>query len=1032
MKQFMLAKIFALAAGITLVQTTYAAAPSQEQIAQFKQLPKAQQQALAAQYGINLNEINQSVNSEKVTNPNVVDARSVDDAVVTEIDKGVSSSTGLASEGDAKQQGKKARVLKPFGYELFAGSPSTFAPATDVPVPSEYVIGPGDTVKVQLFGKEFKNYELAVDRNGSITMPETGPMQVVGMSFTEFKNFINQQIEQKVIGAKANVTMGALRSIRVFVLGEAYKPGAYTVSSLSSITHALFVSGGVTEVGSLRNVQLKRKGKVVTTFDLYDLLLKGDTANDTNLLPGDVVFVPPVGATVGIDGEVKRPAIYELKGEETADELINLAGGYLATAYPKASKIERISKQGERTVIDLDLTQNNRKQQKLTNGDVVRVYSILDSRENVVSVNGHVQRPGAFSWRKGLRVSDLINNIKDLKAEPDLMYSIVVREHQPLRTISAMQFSIGKVLENSNSADNIKLQPRDRVYIFGANQSRELAGVLAQLRSQARATEPAKIVSITGNVEFSGSYPLTNNMTVEQLLQAAYDYKIDTDLKFALLQRRNRNPKRTWFEQIDLTSGSTKNIQLKAEDRLFVFSSNNTRSEQIGDLAGALLELQQQTRNGEPANIVQVTGNVKFPAYFPLATDMTVGDLLLAAHDIKLETDLDYMLLKRRNYQLDRFEFETLSMRNAQDLSLKLQPQDKLYVFAQNASRAAAIGDLVAQIKAQNNKQNRELLVNINGEVRFPGTYPLSSNMTIAELIDAAGGYTEASYLNEMNISRFDSNLIDSSEFILETIDLTTTSIEEYQLQPRDTVLVKKIPEWRDHETVTLMGEFKFPGNYTINKGETLAQLIQRAGGFTDDAFLDASIFTRSYLKAKEQKLLDEAEKKLRRELVSTQINSGEAGNADTILALLDQLQAAQATGRMIINRDQLLDIEESVQLRDGDVLIIPTINQAVSVIGEVYAPTAQIYKSSWNLEDYVAAAGGYNQLAERSDAYIIKANGRVVSNIGWFSFDDAVEPGDTIVVPTNVDPVPALTIWKEVTGIIYQSTVAIAAVAAL
>ncbi|EWH08502.1 polysaccharide export protein [Catenovulum agarivorans DS-2] len=921
MKQFMLARIVAIAA-LTLVQPAQAAAPSQEQIAQFKQLPKAQQQALAAQYGINLNEINQSVNSEKVTNPKVVTARSVDDAVVTEVDKGLASSTGIKSDGDAKQQGKKARVLKPFGYELFAGSPSTFAPATDVPVPSEYVIGPGDTIKVQLFGKEYKNYELSVDRNGAITMPETGPLQVVGMSFTEFKNFINQQIEQKVIGAKANVTMGDLRSIRIFVLGEAYKPGAYTVSSLSSITHALFVSGGITEVGSLRNIQLKRKGKVVTTFDLYDLLLKGDTSNDTNLLPGDVVFIPPVGPTVGIDGEVKRPAIYELNGQSKVEDVINLAGGLLTTAYPKASKIERLRNDGTRTVLDIDLSKAQNGKTKLKEGDVLRVYSVLDEMENIVRLEGHVHRPGSFAYKAGMKVLDIVPSITDLRANPDLEYGIIVREEPHIRTLSAMQFSLKQAFLNPESAANITLQPRDRVYVFSADGGRQLNWLLDRLKAQARLDEPAKTVSIAGHVRYSGEYPLTENMQVKDLIKAAFD--------------------------------------------------------------------------------------------------------------LKLETDLDYALLKRKNFAQNITDFKVLRLNQVEDLAEQLQPQDKLYVFSINGERESMFADLIGEIKSQTNKQNQQKLVTIAGQVRFPGTYPLAENMVMADLVAAAGGFTESSYMVTANLSRFKTNLTDSSEFELISVDLDQNTLNNYQLAPRDTVSIQRIPEWRDHETVTLMGEFKFPGTYAINKGETLAELIKRAGGFSDKAFLDATIFTRTYLKQKEQALLNEAEKKLRRELIASQINAGEMSNADSVLGLLSQLEATEASGRMIIDKAQLTNVEASVKLRGGDTLIVPQINQAVSIIGEVYAPTAQIYNKSMSVGDYIDAAGGFNQLAESSDVYVIKANGRVVSNTGWFSNAMNIEPGDTIVVPTNVDPVPALTIWKEVTSIIYQSTVAIAAVAAL
>ncbi|WP_111977882.1 SLBB domain-containing protein [Algibacillus agarilyticus] len=1010
-----------------------AVTPSQEQIAQFKQLPKAQQKILASQYGVDLNQLDSvSSSTQKIDNPAVVTDRAVDDVVMTKIDSGLASATNLESDGDAENKGVSTRILKPFGYELFAASPSTFAPTSDVPVPHEYVLGPGDTLKVQLFGKEYKSYNVSIDRNGTFILPETGPLQVVGMSFGEFKAFLNEQIEQKVIGAKANITMGEMRSIRIFVLGEAYKPGAYTVSSLSSITHALFVSGGVTEVGSLRNIQLKRKGKVVTTFDLYDLLLKGDTSNDTKLLPGDVVFIPPVGDTVGIDGEIKRPAIYELRKSESTKDLVELAGGYLPTAYAQASKLERIDHNGERTVFDLNLTLDKNLNQPLSNGDVLRVYSVLEQQENVVSLKGHVYRPGAFKWKKGIKVSDLINDIKQLKAEPDLVYSIIVREEQPLRTIKALQFSIGNVLENPNSKDNITLHPRDAVYLFAANQGRELGGLISRLNSQSRATLAPKVVSIAGHVEFPGRYPLTEKMTVKQLVQAAYDYKLDTDLQYALLQKRTRNPKRTWFEGVDLTKEADLNTLLDSEDRLYVFASGEARQNTINALAPALLELNQQARNNEPPAVVEIVGNVKFPARYPLQSNMMVKDLLKAAYDFKLDTDLNYMLLKRFDMNFNRFEFETLSINNLDDLNFKLRARDKLYVFSINVARTELLSDLISQISQQTNKENQQKLVTINGEVRFPGTYPLSNNMVLADIIDAAGGYTEASYLNDVNVNRFKTNLQDSSDFELLDIALDQKNLTSFELQPRDVVKIKRIPDWRDHETVTLLGEFNFPGIYPINKGETLAQLIDRAGGFSEEAFINAAVFTRQQLKASQQVLLDKAASSLKREIISAQINGGSDSNSETVLALLTQLEGVEASGRLVVNSEQLLGMEDSLALQDGDTLIIPRINQAVSVIGEVYAPTALMYSDSLDMQDYVDAAGGYNQIAEDDDTYIIKANGRIVSQASWFVGSLDIAPGDTIVVPTNVDPIPALTIWKEVTSIIYQSTVAIAAVSAL
>ena len=217
--------------------------------------------------------------------------------------------------------------------------PSTFAPVSDIQVPVDYIVGPGDTLDIQLYGNEPADYELTVERDGRINFPKLGPIMVSGMTFDEARETIEQRVAKQLIGSHVSVTMGDLRSIRVFVLGEAEKPGSYTVSGLSTMTNALFVSGGVKKIGSLRNIELKRDGRLVSTLDLYDLLLRGDNSGDRQLLPGDVIFIPPIGNTVSVYGAVRRPAIYELKTERTVEQAIELAGGLLpdADAKPRAT-----------------------------------------------------------------------------------------------------------------------------------------------------------------------------------------------------------------------------------------------------------------------------------------------------------------------------------------------------------------------------------------------------------------------------------------------------------------------------------------------------------------------------------------------------------------------------------------------------------------------------------------------------------------------------------------------------------------------
>ena len=355
------------------------------------------------------------------------------------------------------------------------------------------------------------------------------------------------------------------------------------------------------------------------------------------------------------------------------------------------------------------------------------------------------------------------------------------------------------------------------------------------------------------------------------------------------------------------------------------------------------------------------------------------------------------------------------------------------FIFSQsNKSKAEQLVGLIDEITEQSNKENKQLLVTIGGEVRFPGIYPLTNGMVLQDLIDAAGGFTEASYLRDVTINRFRTNFIDNFSYDTVSLNIDEKVLKTYVLNPRDYVQIKRIPDWQGQEVVKLRGEFKFPGTYVINKGESLAELVDRAGGFTKHAFIHASIFNRQFLAEKEQVLIDKASQQLRKELITTQINNGVSSGSEQIGSLLALLEDVEPTGRMTIRTQQLFDIDDSISLRDGDELIVPRINQAVSVIGEVYVPTSIAYESDKSINDYINNAGGFNKLAEESDVYVIKANGVVSATSNWFSSDVIVEPGDTIVVPTEVDAIPTLTLWHEVSSVIYQSIISVAALAAL
>ncbi|MGS0728062.1 SLBB domain-containing protein, partial [Shewanella sp. 0m-11] len=283
---------------------------------------------------------------------------------------------------------------------------------------------------------------------------------------------------------------------RIFVAGDAYKPGSYTVSSLSTITQALFVAGGINEIGSLRNIQVKRNGKLVGSMDLYDLLLRGDASGDINLRSGDVVFIPSVGGLVSVTGEVRRPAIYELKKHETMAQVIEMAAGIKPGAYPRRSSVERFNANSLKSILNVDLTSNKGKATKALAGDVIRVKSATTQYEDAITVVGAVVRPGKYQWYQGQKISDLVPSIwGDLSVSADLEYAIIVREINKQGDIQVYQFSPVKAINGKVLSQDLPLQARDKVIFFNFSdltQNRYELNKLVKERVQ-------KVQSLSGN-----------------------------------------------------------------------------------------------------------------------------------------------------------------------------------------------------------------------------------------------------------------------------------------------------------------------------------------------------------------------------------------------------------------------------------------------------------------------------------------------------------------------------------------------------
>ena len=288
-------------------------------------------------------------------------------------------------------------ALEYFGYRYFIDQPITFAALNNSPVPPDYLIAPDDNIKIILFGNTNKKYELRVSRDGDIFIPQIGPLYVAGITFLDLKDLIKTTISNQLIGTKVTVTLGALRSIDIFVLGAANNPGMFSISALSTLTNAIIKSGGIDVSGSLRDIKLKRNGKIITSFDFYELLLNGDTSNDQRLMQGDVVFIETVGKTAAVTGEINRPGIYELKESENLSELIRYAGNVKPKANLLTAEITRINpSKNSFDLMSINLNDQDNKNLKVNNGDTISIYPVPDNLNSAILIVGHSQQPGFY------------------------------------------------------------------------------------------------------------------------------------------------------------------------------------------------------------------------------------------------------------------------------------------------------------------------------------------------------------------------------------------------------------------------------------------------------------------------------------------------------------------------------------------------------------------------------------------------------------------------------------------------------------
>ena len=578
-----------------------------------------------------------------------------------------------------------AAAMEPFGYDLFeppepgtvpvgagtAGAMGTVSTGVDPglpisgPVPADYVLGPGDTVRIQLFGNVNTTYELEVSRDGTLNIPELGPMSVAGMRYSEFRTQLERRVQQGLIGTQVSVTMGALRTIRVFVVGDVNKPGSYVVSSLATISSALYRSGGISNVGTLRDIQLKRQGEIVARLDLYDLLLRGDTSDDHQLQQGDAIFVPPIGTTIGIGGAVKRPAIYEVKGDVTIGEALKLAGGLAAEAFPEGSTLERIGANKTRSVLSVDLSSDAGGSLPVRNGDTLMVPRVLPELDDTVVLEGHVHRPGPYEWHEGMRLTDLIPSLSALRPGADANYLLIRREKRSELGIETLSADLAMALAAPQSEENVALQSRDTVYVFNIEFGRQrvIEPILEKLKLQAGFGNLYEEVRIDGKVRAPGSYPLDEGMRLSDLLRAGGKlaegaYTLEAELTRVTVldgQERDKRVMRVDLQAV-LRGDREANLLLKPYDHLNISPVPDWDSDWS----------------------VVIEGEVQFPGEYQILRGETLSHLMERAGGLTEEAFPEGAIFLREDLkEREQEQIEVLANRLEADLvSMSLQNLD--------------------------------------------------------------------------------------------------------------------------------------------------------------------------------------------------------------------------------------------------------------------------------------------------------------------------------------------------------------------
>ncbi|MBZ5570409.1 MAG: SLBB domain-containing protein [Acidobacteriia bacterium] len=604
------------------------------------------------------------------------------------------------------QYSRRTPKLDRFGIDIFQNGTGNFDQLPmDMPVGPDYVLGPGDGLSINLFGGVSQRLRRVVDREGRVVLPEVGGVQVSGRTLGDVQQMVQSVMRTEYRDVQADISLARLRSVRVYVVGDVQSPGAYEVSSLSTALNAVYEAGGPTSGGSLRILNHYRGKQLIQRIDVYDLLLHGVNAGMQRLESGDTIQVPPLGPEVTVRGMVRRPAIYELNGEKTLAEVLQIAGGVLPTGTLRNVDVERLEAHESKTMLRLDIPENNNQAEitkalddfQIQDGDKIQISPILPYADKTVYLDGYVFRPGKFAYRDGMKVTDLIKSYKDLLPEPYKQHAEIIRLKSPDNTPEVLAFNLDDALAGKDQ--DLVLQPFDTVRVFGRYDF-----------------EDPPIVTVTGEVRDPGDH-VTNGVThLRDAIYMAGGVSADAQLDDVQVFRKNQDGR---LEVISsnlrkaLAGDPKDDILLETKDRVFVH---------------------RNLAKVDPATVI-VQGEVGRPGKYPLGNDMTAADLVRFAGGLKRsayaqEADLTSYTVENGSKVVG--DHRTVEIAKAlagePDTDVRLHDGDVLTI-----RQLAGWNDLGATIT-------------VKGEVMHPGTYGIQEGERLSSILQRAGGFRADAY----------------------------------------------------------------------------------------------------------------------------------------------------------------------------------------------------------------------------------------------------------------------------------------------